>query len=508
MTASISEPITKLFGDERYVLLQAPFGGSDVSYVLARSLDKELLFWNQLRERLFLVAGAILLAAILLVALYAQRITRPIHALAAEAGRIATGALETRVVSDSKDEIGDLARAFNRMIGDLKQSRDELVQAQKMEAIGRLAGGVAHDFNNLLTAILGYSELLQRKSGDAVLQKRYIEQIDATAMRAAGLTQQLLAFSRRQLLKPRVMDVNAVVGDMQSMLRRLIGEDVELVVHRAATPVRIKADPNQIEQVIMNLAVNARDAMPRGGRLTIETSHVELQAGGSSQPRELKPGPHVLLTVTDTGVGMDPETQSHIFEPFFTTKGERGTGLGLSTVYGIVQQSGGRIRVESQPGRGTRFEVTLPCAEEEPAQPAPQPQKARRTGGDETILLVEDEAVVRTLAGESLRENGYRVLEARHGIEALSICEKHGGAIHLVITDIVMPLMGGGELGERLARLQPDLRVLYMTGYTDDALGTQGVPSSGAAFLRKPFTPHTLATKVREVLEGQAVDSD
>jgi signal transduction histidine kinase/ActR/RegA family two-component response regulator len=495
---------TRLMDGERYLLLKAPFGSSEVFYVLARSLDKELAFYRLLQRGLFLVAAAVLLVALVLVTGYAGRITRPIQALAAEARRIATGDLESRFVSSSSDEIGDLARAFNRMIGELKQSRDELVQAQKMEAIGRLAGGVAHDFNNLLTAILGYCELLLLKPWDPARRKRYIEQISATGVRAAGLTRQLLAFSRRQVLQPQVLDLNRLILDLQSMLRRLIGEDVELAVLAGPAPARVKADPIQIEQVVMNLAVNARDAMPRGGRLTIETGQAELDPGEAPQHRMVKPGPHVLLAVSDTGVGMDPETRSHIFEPFFTTKGERGTGLGLSTVYGIVQQSGGHIRVFSEPGRGTRFEVLLPRAEEEeeagPAEPAPVELRPRR--GEETVLIAEDEEVVRTLAGESLRENGYTVLEARHGIEALALCEKHEGPIHLLLTDVVMPLMGGGELAERLARLRPELRVIYMSGYTDETIGGQGLPRSGEAFLQKPFTSQALALKVREVLEG------
>ena len=388
--------------------------------------------------------------------------------------------------------------------GELRTSEEQLRQAQKMEAVGRLAGGVAHDFNNLLMVMRGYGELLLNRLDANDPLRRNAEEIQEAAKRATALTQQLLAFSRKQVLQPKVLELNAVVTEVEKMLRRLIGEDIELAATLDLALGRVKADPGQIEQIILNPAVNARDAMPQGGRLTLKTSNVTLDQAYARQHRGARPGPHVLLAVSDTGVGMDAETQSHIFEPFFTTKDAgKGTGLGLSTVYGIVKQSGGTIWVESAPGRGTTFEIYLPLVEKvaaggelHPALPAPPP------GGTETILVVEDEMSVRRLAAEFLGSNGHTVLEAQDGGEALQVCEEHRGPIHLLITDVVMPGMSGRELAVRLAGRRPEMKVIYMSGYTDDAIVQHGVLEEGIPFLQKPFSLDALARIVREGLEA------
>ena len=386
-------------------------------------------------------------------------------------------------------------------IAERKHLEEQLRQSQKMEAVGKLAGGVAHDFNNLLTAITGYSELsLRRLSADDPLRHN-IEEIKKASERAASLTRQLLAFSRKQVLEPRVLNLNGVVTDMDKMLRRLIGEDVELVTALGAGLGSVKADPGQVEQVLMNLVVNARDAMPQGGRLTIETKNVYLDEGYASQHVAVQPGPYVVLAVSDTGTGMDAETQEHIFEPFFTTKGQgRGTGLGLSTVYGIVTQSGGHIRVKSEVGHGASFQIFLPRIDEQAGEYTESTDKAELPKGGGTVLLVEDEEVVRRMAREVLEMSRYKVLEAASGGDALLICEQYEGPIHLMITDVVMPQMSGRELAERLGTLRPEMRVLYMSGYTDDAIWRHGASDEGAFFIPKPFTPDALVRKVRDVL--------
>ncbi len=384
----------------------------------------------------------------------------------------------------------------------LRESEEQLRQAQKMEAVGRLAGGIAHDFNNLLTAIVGHSELLLGDLDGQSALCNELDEIRKAAERAASLTRQLLAFSRRQVLQPRVLDLNAVVADMEKMLRRLIGEDIELRTALGAGLGRVKADPGQLEQVLMNLAVNARDAMPRGGTLTIETADVELDNGYARRHVGVRPGPYVRLAVTDTGCGMDAEIRARVFEPFFTTKGPgRGTGLGLATVYGIVKQSGGNIWVYSEPGRGSTFKVYLPRVDE-PLEAQPPGAPGRSSAGTETILLVEDDESVRGLACRILAREGYTVLEARDGNEALAIGERHGGPIHLVLTDLVIPGKQGTEVASCLASLRPDTKVLYMSGYTERALFQQQVFDPGTPFIEKPFTPAALARKVREVLDG------
>jgi PAS domain S-box-containing protein len=386
----------------------------------------------------------------------------------------------------------------------LRQTEDQLRHAQKMEAVGRLAGGIAHDFNNILTVILSYSDtmLTEVKPGDPL--RKDIEEIRTAGKRAADLTRQLLLFSRQQVLEPRVLDVNDLLGGMERMLRRLVGEDVELVFASAASLGKVRVDPGSLEQVVMNLAVNARDAMPVGGKLTIETANAMLDEAYAKEHLGTKPGPHVLLAVSDTGIGMDRATQARIFEPFFTTKETgKGTGLGLSTVFGIVQQSGGSVWVYSEPGKGTTFKVYLPLAEGEVVQarsPSASPANLR---GSQTILLVEDEDQVRTVACNILKRKGYRVLEAQSPGEALLLSERHSGTIDLLLTDVVMPQMSGPELARRLSTLRPTMKVLCMSGYTDDAVVRHGAVESGIVFLQKPFTPDTLTRKVRDALEGE-----
>ncbi len=378
---------------------------------------------------------------------------------------------------------------------------DQLRQAQKMESIGRLASGVAHDFNNLLTVIRGYCDLMQSKipAGDPQLED--LEQIRQAGKRAADLTRQLLVFSRQQVLAPSILDLNDLVANLQKMLGRLIGEDITLTTVLQPGLWSITADPGQIEQVIMNLVVNARDAMPTGGKLTIETGNIHLDDGYAETHLEASTGPCVMLAVTDTGHGMDKSTQARLFEPFFTTKEPgKGTGLGLATVYGIVKQSGGHIMVYSEPGLGTTFKIYLPAHQTgSTTLAAPQPQPVSR-GGYETILLVEDDELVRSLIQRALQDEGYTILEACSGDEALSLAGQHPGGIELLMTDVVMPQMSGRELAEQLKALRPQLKVLFMSGYTDDTVVRHGVLTAEIEFLPKPFSSSKLVSKVREVL--------
>jgi two-component system, cell cycle sensor histidine kinase and response regulator CckA len=391
-------------------------------------------------------------------------------------------------------------------ITDRKQLEEQLRQAQKMEAVGRLAGGIAHDFNNLLMVIQGYADLLTERLPEGDPLRRNAEQIQTASQRATSLTRQLLAFSRKQMLAPKVLNIQSVVADMEKILRRLIGEDVHLESSSAPDLGLVKADRSQIEQVILNLAVNARDAMPEGGRLTIETANVELDSTCSHPPAMLSPGKYVMLAVTDNGCGMDSETQAHIFEPFFTTKEKgKGTGLGLATVYGIVKQSGGYVWVYSEPGRGTSFKVYLPRIEDE-AGAAGRDRKlnAKATPrGSETILLVEDEKGVRELAREYLLTCGYNVIEAEDGHTALELAAMHKGAVDLLMTDVVMPGISGRELADRVKSQRPAIKVLYMSGYTDQSVVKHGILETDAVLLQKPFTMATLALKLRELFSEE-----
>jgi two-component system, cell cycle sensor histidine kinase and response regulator CckA len=380
----------------------------------------------------------------------------------------------------------------------------DLRQAQKMEAIGRLAGGVAHDFNNLLTVINGFSEMLL---GDPTLDpngRDLVAEIARAGDQAAALTRQLLAFSRKQVLAPRTLDLNVLVREMERMLVRLIGADVALSSSLDPDLGRVRADPGQLEQVLLNLAVNARDAMPDGGYLTVETRNVHLDAEYSQVSPGLVPGPYVLLAVTDTGVGMTPEVKAKIFEPFFTTKEPgKGTGLGLATVFGVVEQSGGHVEVYSEPGRGTSFKVYLPRLTDGSDTPSSVDGWLIVPRGTETILLADDDPGVRALSRLALQSYGYTVLDAADGDEAVRVGQAHTGPIHLLVTDLVMPRAGGREVAERLGPIHPESRVLFLSGYTDDALVRHGVLEAGVAFLHKPFTPTTLARKVREVLDAE-----
>ncbi|OLC41470.1 MAG: hypothetical protein AUH74_05820 [Nitrospirae bacterium 13_1_40CM_4_62_6] len=493
------------------------------------------LYVEERREDLFVtvVGGAVLCALLVgIVVIGSNRtVTRPLGRLAskmrmfAESGR---GTSMEGLPPDRGNEVTQLDQAFHRMVevivSDEKELRDlnasleqrvlertealrsmeeQFRQAQKIEAIGRLAGGVAHDFNNLMTVVTGYSELILTRLGPDDPLCREIEEIKKAGDRATTLTGQLLAFSRKQVLAPKVLDLNAVVSNINGMLRRLLAEDIEL--HTVVAPVlgRVKADPGQLEQVIMNLVVNARDAMPGGGRLTIETKNVELDKVYAQSHVSVKPGAYVMLAITDGGSGMDATTQARIFEPFFTTKEPgKGTGLGLSTVYGVVKQSGGYIWVYSELGRGTTFKIYLPRVEDELEARALSHGPAETLQGSETILLAEDEDMVRALARRILTSHGYTVLEARDGTECLQICQAHTGTIHLLMTDVVMPGLSGRAVADRVAPLRPDMKVLYLSGYADNAVVHHGLLDSGRAFLQKPFSPRTLAHKVREVLDA------
>ncbi|MGH9650141.1 MAG: ATP-binding protein, partial [Terriglobales bacterium] len=416
-------------------------------------------------------------------------------------GVLRTGSLSAEVIELAGERC---LVSVMRDISDHRLLEEQLLQAQKMEAIGRLAGGVAHDFNNLLAIILGYSDLLQDALPEEGPARKHLAEIRKAGDRAATLTRQLVAFSRKQVLELKVFDLNAVVIENYKMLRRLIGEDVELLLEPDRQPAPVKADAAQMEQVIMNLAVNARDAMPRGGRLTIETANVALDATQVNRHVTMPAGAYVMLAMTDSGIGMDANTQARIFEPFFTTKEKgKGTGLGLATVYGIVKQSGGYIWAYSELGQGTTFKIYLPRAEE-PIEPEPAAARipAASLRGTETVLLVEDEESVRKLAAHCLREQGYTVLEASNGTEALQLSRERAEPIHLLVTDVVMPGMGGRDLAGQLIALRPDARVLFVSGYTGNAIVHHGILDPGTFLLSKPFRPVELAKKVREVLDA------
>jgi PAS domain S-box-containing protein len=392
---------------------------------------------------------------------------------------------------------------FAEDVTERRALEQQLRQAQKMEAIGRLAGGIAHDFNNLLMVISGYSEFLLERIGHDPTLRGHAQEIALAAERATSLTRQLLAFSRKQMLAPKIVDLNSVVTENVKMLTRLIGEDVDLVMVPGADIGAVKADPGQIEQVIMNLAVNARDAMPQGGKLTIETANVTLDANYARFHAPVKPGDYVMLAISDTGMGMDSDTQAHIFEPFYTTKGLKGTGLGLSTVYGIVKQSEGYIWVYSEAGKGTTFKIYLPrfSATGEAHAMLPELVHEPPSPGHETILLVEDEETLRRLARQSLENQGYSVIDAADGASAIQISQTHKGPIHLLLTDVIMPGMTGRELANHLSPARPEMRVLYMSGYTENHIGHNGTLDEGITLLQKPFTLPALKAKVREVLD-------
>ena len=496
--------------------------------IVSKRLDGTITSWNAAAERLFGYTAEEAVGRSITMIIPSGRLNEETDFLA----RIAAGGrvdhYETvRRRKDGQDvfvslSVAPILDASGQVIGASKTARDltaqraaaemlrrteeQLRQAQKMEAVGRLAGGIAHDFNNLLSVILSYSHLLLVDAACDPMRDD-LDEIRKAAVRAGELTRQLLVFSRQQVVQPRVLDLNDVLAGMDRMLRRILGEDVELAFVPGSRLFQILADASNVEQVLMNLAVNARDAMPTGGKLTIETRNVDLDATYASAHLGSKPGPHVMLAVTDTGAGMDAATQGRIFEPFFTTKAAgKGTGLGLSTVFGIAQQSGGSVWVYSELGKGTTFKVYFPRAEG--ALDAPRTSHGpETTSGSETILLVEDQEQVRAVAAGILRRSGYEVIVARDVADALALCDARAGAVDLLLTDVVMPQMSGAELARRLTGARPALKVLCMSGYTDDSVVRHGVLESGVAFLQKPFTPASLTRKVREVLDDGGASS-
>jgi len=402
-----------------------------------------------------------------------------------------------------KNESGSYIEVFAEDVTERRVLERQLRMAQKMEAVGRLSGGIAHDFNNLLGVIIGYIQVIKRNLVPGQPSYEYAEEIEKAGQRAVSLTRQLLAFSRQQVLEPVILNLNTLVSEMEKMLPRLIGEDIQLNLILDPVIGQVKADPGQIEQVVMNLAVNARDAMPDGGKLTIQTANADLDAAFAREHPGSVPGQYVVLAVTDTGTGMDPETQAQIFEPFFTTKGrDKGTGLGLATVYGVVKQSSGYITVESEKGKGALFTVYLPRVDQPVATKCDSIQAPLTVSGSETILLVEDAEPLRKLAHMFLRSNGYQVLTAADGAEAQQVAARNPGPIHLLLTDVVMPGINGRVLAERLAPRYPTMKVLYMSGYTDSFIAGHGVLEQGVHLLHKPFTEEALMRKIRELLDA------
>jgi signal transduction histidine kinase/ActR/RegA family two-component response regulator len=488
---------------ERYLasFVELP-GDHPIRLYSLQSFDQATTFLGALNRSLLILGALAVLAGALIAFILSRQITRPLERLALATRQMQKGDFESRIPVVGTDEVADLTRAFEEMRSSLLQSREGLLRSARLEAVGRLAGGVAHDFNNLVMIIKGYSDLLLDTA--APQAKPYLEEIKNAGERASGLTRQLLAFSRRQVLEPQVLDPNQTVRNMVKMLRVLIGEDIELVTELSDQIGRVQADPGQLEQVVMNLAVNARDAMPTGGKLIIQTQAAHLDEAYASTHSGVSPGPYVLIAVTDAGCGMSKEILEHIFEPFFTTKEPgKGTGLGLATVYGIVEQSRGHIAVTSEPGAGTTFKVYLPSLDKSLALPALR-QAGAAPKGSATVLLVEDEFSLRELAAESLKKLGYTVLQAANGLEALALVDQHSGNIDIVVTDVVMPQMGGPELVEKLRQKRKGFAVIFMSGYTDAALENAQV-ASGAVLLSKPFSTDVLATRISEVLAKSVI---
>lgn len=482
--------------------------GKPLAHLMVRNEMPAIEQLNRSNERLIL--SLFLFALVLLLLIYTSLVrwvSRPLRLIMASLKRNDPKPIEG--ISRDNSEFGELARTTRKFCvteAALRKSEEELRHSQKMEAVGRLAGGVAHDFNNLLTAIIGYAELISTRVTSNTLAKQNADLIRKAGEQAATLTRQLLAFSRKQILQPKVIDLNALVVEMEKLLRRVIGERFDLQSHPDAEIGRVKADPSQIEQVVLNLGVNARDAMPKGGELIIRTANVRLDETTAPQiSASLAPGDYVMLSVTDTGAGMDEETKSHIFEPFFTTKGPgKGTGLGLATVYGIVRQTGGGISVESEPGKGSTFRIYLPLVTAPVDYTKTPAAPVEKSDNFETVLVVEDEQIVRELVCEVLIEQGYNVISAPDGLEALKVADNFDGTIHLLVTDVIMPHMNGHELAGKLSSLRPEMRVLYVSGYSDNDIGDHGVLDPRFELLQKPFTPQTLARKIRDVLhEGR-----
>ncbi len=504
-------------GSERYLAASVPLSSEAAPAVLLtvlESFDKATSFLSALNHVLEGLGLLSVLAGSALIFLISHTFTRPLSNLVSGVRALELGNFAYPLETNSGDEVAEVTSAFDRMRANLKKTMDDqrelerrLRQAHKMEAVGRLAGGVAHDFNNLLTVIRGNAELMLECGLTDPMQRRSAEQIQKASNRAASMTRQLLAFSRMQLLQPRLLDLNAVVSDMGKMLPRLIGEDIEFSFLPDPKLKPVKADPGQIEQVIMNLAVNARDAMPAGGKLAIRTEKVVIDDSEANKRPPMTPGNYVLLVVSDTGQGMDAETKSHIFEPFFTTKEVgKGTGLGLATVYGVVKQSGGFVWVESSPGRGASFEIYLPQVLDSIGLAEPEGKPVAALKGTETILVVEDENEVREVACEFLRASGYRVLEARDGIEAMEIAASHRGDIHVVVSDMVMPRMGGAALAEKFKVCRPEAKVILMTGYAEYVPPARGAQGPEWLMLQKPFSRESLVGKVQEALRVELAE--
>lgn len=537
---------TVRLGGEEFVIASSPLGVDEergpVDLYLLESLTEATRSIESALRRSFLTYGAL---ALLLAGLggvwVARSVLEPLRSFVSFMDDV-SGTREGGKrfdASGSPAEIATLGEAYNRLIGSLErqhvalkarteelartnedllaeigereqaesallESEEQLLRAQKLESLGTLAGGVAHDFNNILTVISGYATLLLRKTEPDSPAATDLSRVREAVRRGASLTQQLLSFSRKQVLQPKVIDLNAIVSDVETMLVRLIGEDIEVRTVMDPALGRVKADPGQIEQVLINLAVNARDAMPQGGVLTVETTNVELTEQSGAPSRALRSGPYVLLTVSDTGTGMNAATLARVFEPFFTTKEVgKGTGLGLATAYGIVKQSGGDIVVESTPDQGTTFRIYIPHVEEL-ASPNDDVEDLSDPAGTETILVAEDEDDVRRLVVRVLEDYGYRVYARGGGEEALRFAEETDETIDLLLTDVVMPRMSGKELSDALETLRPGIRVLFMSGYTDELIGHHGVLDADIELIQKPFMPDAIARRVRSILDGPA----
>ncbi len=496
-TAGSRNTDTVTVAGERYVYSAVDLPGAHpIRLYSLRSYDEATGFLRSLNQTLLILGIAAVALGAMIVFMLSRQITRPLELLADGARHLARDDFDFRLQIGGHDEVAELSRSFDQMRTSLKQSREGMLRSARLEAVGRLAGGVAHDFNNLVMIIKGYSDILLASANDET--KPMLEEIKRAGERATGLTRQLLAFSRKQVLEPQIVDANQSVQNMVKMLRVLIGEDIELVTKLEDGAHRIQVDPGQLEQVIMNLAVNARDAMPNGGKLIVETEHCHLDESYVAARGEIVPGAYVRLAVTDTGAGMTREIQEHIFEPFFTTKESgKGTGLGLATVYGIVKQSHGHISVYSEVGIGTTFKVYLPSVEKS-LSVAVAESVAPAHCGNETILLVEDEAALRNLAAASLKRMGYVVFEAGDGVEALDVAAENPGTIDVVITDMIMPRMGGLELVGKLRAKRPGIRVIFMSGYTEAATLERAQLEPGSVLLSKPFSIEALASKIRD----------
>ena len=500
-------------GDKSYLVSSVnltPGSSPPLTLTVLKPYDDAMAVLTRLNHTLMTLGFLAVFAGAALVFVLSRTFTQPLETLVQGVRALEQGNYHYPLSPDSGDEVSEVTAAFARMRGTLQKNdeqrqslENQLRQAQKMEAVGRLAGGVAHDFNNLLTVIKGHSDLLEMKLGTMSPAQPSIAQVRKAADRATTLTRQLLAFSRMQVLQPRVLDLNSLISDVGKMLPMLIGEEIEYTFRPGDSLARVKADPSQVEQVLVNLAVNAHDAMPKGGKLTISTQNVVLDPAYARSHPPTVPGRYVLLTVADSGAGMDEATKARIFEPFFTTKElGKGTGLGLATVYGIVKQSGGYIWVDSAPGQGTRFEIFLPQSAAAPQLPSEDEPAAKYSRGKGTVLLVEDEEAVRELAGEFLRSSGYHVITGKDGLDALEKAEQEARAIDVLVTDVKMPRMRGTELAQRLKRAQPRIKIVYMSGYLEHDSEEGFIENS--AHLQKPFSRETLLKKLREALGHEA----